>query len=275
MRKLATSQLKELPIAAIEIGDMQPRKFFEEQSLIELASSLKEKGALQPVVVRPKNGGYEVIMGARRLKAAQIAQLKKYPAFVVQTLNDSEALEIALTENMQREDLTPFEEAWGILRLMKDFNYSAKDVCSKLNKSDTFVRSRIQLLQLPKEVQQSVSEGKLSMAAATNLTKLDTAEEQVKVAGDIIRTLLSRQQAKEKIIEQIQQPKKKTISRTGRSMDALKYNKTIFQIKRLQVSMGDINLEVLSLPARDGLKIELNQLKGRITEVIKEIDGMT
>ncbi len=152
-------------------GAFQPRKHFDEESLAALADSVRERGVLQPLLVRrhPENpGGYEIIAGERRWRAAQMARLHEVPV-IVQDFNDREALEVALVENIQRADLTPLEEAEGYSRLMDEFDHTQEDLARAVGKSRSHVANMMRLLGLPEPVKHLVNEGKLSAGHARAL----------------------------------------------------------------------------------------------------------
>ena len=278
MAKLVNIQTQGLPLKTLELGAIQLRKFFDEEKLNELASSLKEKGALQPILVRPlseKDGKkYEVIMGARRLKAAQIAGFRDIPAYVIKKISDPEALEMALTENLQREDLTPFEEAWAILRLIKEHGYSEKDVCRRLNKSDSFVRKRLTLLRLPEPVQKYISDGKLALESVSHLAKLPSPEKQIEMAGEIVASTLSVEETKEMIVEEIKQIGRKKTKRVKVRSKEVTDTKVVLAIKRLEYLLEDLDLRKLSLSKRENIKVDLKRLKKQLERIIEEIEIM-
>jgi ParB family transcriptional regulator, chromosome partitioning protein len=158
----AVEQLRELPIELISPNRRQPRERFDEQALAALAASLSERGMLQPVLVRPRPGGsYELIAGERRWRAAQIAGLKSVPA-LVRSREDWEALELALIENMAREDLSPIEEARACAALVEELGLTREDVGRRVGRGRVAVSNLIRLLDLPEEAIGLVQQGALS-----------------------------------------------------------------------------------------------------------------
>jgi len=275
MAKLVNIQTQGLPLKTLELGALQLRKFFNEERLNELVSSLKEKGILQPILVRTlseKDGKkYEVIIGARRLKAAQIAGFKEIPAYVIEKISDPEALEMALTENLQREDLTPFEEAWGILRLMKEYQYSIKDITKKLNKSDSFVRSRLTLLRLPETVQKYVSNGKLTMETALPLAKLDSPEKQIEMTERIVSETLTGDEAKEMVKAALSKQRRRKKELAPQRV-ATEWKEVESQSEKLIMLLENLDIHKISFPTRENIKAVLSKLRKVVTKVLQEIE---
>lgn len=170
--------LREIPIEQLKPNPYQPRKTFVREQLEELAQSIKEKGVLQPLLVRKSSqaGSFEIIAGERRWRAAQIAKLHTLPA-VVKEISDRDALEIGLIENLQREDLNAVEEAGAFLKLTDEFGYSAEQIAQVIGKSRSHVANIMRLLQLPRPVVQMITEGKLSAGQARPLIGHPLAEQ--------------------------------------------------------------------------------------------------
>ena len=164
-------------IEEIQPNPFQPRKSFSVEPLQELVESIREKGILQPLLVRRKGDGYELIAGERRWRAAQRAGIREIP-ILVRDVSDSEMLEISLIENIQRENLNPIEEAEAYRRLMEQFHLTQEEISKKVGKDRTTVANTIRLLKLPLEVKQSLTEGKISMGHARAFLSLDGVEKQ-------------------------------------------------------------------------------------------------
>jgi ParB family chromosome partitioning protein len=167
-----------LPVEMLAPSPLQPRKHFDETALSELAASVKEKGILQPLLVRPdpnREGYYEIIAGERRWRAAQRAQIHDVPV-LVRELSDSEVLEVALIENLQRQDLSAVEEGRGYQRLIDDFSHTQEEISEIVGKSRARVANMLRLLQLPEGVQRLIDDGKLSAGQARPLIGLKNAE---------------------------------------------------------------------------------------------------
>ena len=161
-------QETKIPIANLKPSPSQPRRLFNKNSINELADSIKAKGLVQPLVVRPSpsdSNSYEIIAGERRWRAAQIAQLHEVPA-VIRNFNDTEALEIAIIENVQRSDLSPIEEAAGYKRLVENHGHTQEDLSGIVGKSRSHIANIIRLLSLPQSIQDMITEGKISSGHA-------------------------------------------------------------------------------------------------------------
>ena len=166
-----------VPVAAIEPNPDQPRRHFDDAALDELAGSIIKQGLLQPIVLRPHpySGGYQIIAGERRWRAAQRAQLHELPA-LIRELSDSETLEIAIVENVQRQDLNAVEEAEAYQRLIGDFGHSQEAVGKLVGKSRSHIANLMRLLDLPRPVRDMVADGRLSMGHARALVTAPDAE---------------------------------------------------------------------------------------------------
>ena len=164
----SSNQETKISIANLKPSPSQPRRLFDKNSINELAESIKSKGLVQPILVRPspsESGSYEIIAGERRWRAAQIAQLHEVPA-VVRQLDDIEALEIAIIENVQRSDLSPIEEAAGYKRLIENHGHTQEALSEIVGKSRSHIANIIRLLGLPQSIQDMISEGKISSGHA-------------------------------------------------------------------------------------------------------------
>lgn len=171
-------------MSQIRINPRQPRKHFSQAHLAELAASIKESGVIQPLIVRKAYPGYELIAGERRLRASKLAGLSKVPV-VVRKSSDLDQLEVALVENLQRQDLSPIEEAQGYERLQKEFSLTQEEVAKKVGKDRTTVANLVRLLKLPPSVQHMVQSGELSMGQARALLSLETSRQQEEIAAKI------------------------------------------------------------------------------------------
>ena len=168
-----------LPIEAIKPSTLNPRRDFDDEELQELADSIREKGVVQPLVVRPLNGtgpGYEIVAGERRWRAAQVAQEHTVPV-IIKHYSDAEALEVAIIENIQRTDLNPIEEATGYMELIERFSYKQEELARKIGKSRSHLANMLRLLKLPSDVQALIRDGKLSIGHARPLIGQEDASE--------------------------------------------------------------------------------------------------
>ena len=176
----------QIPVEKIRAGSLQPRRTFSPGALEELVASIREKGVLQPVLVRPTPDGYELVAGERRFRAAEAAGLSTIPA-VVRRLSDREALEAALVENIQRADLNAIELAEGYQRLMHDFSLSQEQVAGRVGKDRATVANTVRILKLPPTVRQAVADGRLSAGHARALLSAPAEH-----ASSICETVLRR-----------------------------------------------------------------------------------
>jgi ParB family chromosome partitioning protein len=168
----------------------QPRKGFDEGKLTELANSIKEKGIIEPLIVRKTDGGYELIVGERRWRAAQRAGLKEVPV-IVRDVTTAEAMELALIENLQREDLNPLEEAEAYKRLMEEFHYTQEELAKRIGKDRATVANAVRLLKLPQEIKAHLADESISSGHARTLLGLNSPEEQKMACSKIIKRGLS------------------------------------------------------------------------------------
>jgi len=188
---------RNLRIAEIRPGRFQPRRPISQESIRDLSESIKEKGVIQPVLVRRSpDGGYELIAGERRLRACQKLGLASIPAMIRQA-TDQEALEMALVENLQRENLNPMEEARGYQRLAREFNLTQEEMARKVGKERPTVSNALRLLSLPPEVQAMVEDGSLSAGHARAVLMAEDRKRQVWLAGVLVRKGLTVRQAEE------------------------------------------------------------------------------
>lgn len=174
-----------IKISEIRPNPYQPRKNFDENSLKELADSIRERGVFQPVLVRKSLKGYELIAGERRMKASKMAGLKEIPA-VVLDFDDADMMEVSLLENVQREDLSPIEEAEGYNQIIKKLGYTQDELSKKISKSRTYITNILRLLKLPPKVQEMVNKGKITYGHARALLGLNDEDKIVELANRIV-----------------------------------------------------------------------------------------
>ena len=205
-----TAELKSgeqmMKINMVEPNRDQPRRNFEEDALIELADSIKQYGVLQPLIVRKRNDYYEIIAGERRWRAAKMAGVKEVPV-IIKEYNEQEILEIALIENIQRENLNPIEEAMAFKKLLEEFNLKQDEVAERVSKSRTAVTNSMRLLKLDQRVQQMIIDDMISTGHARALLAIDDPEQQYVLANRIFDEKLSVRET-EKLIKEIKNPKK-------------------------------------------------------------------
>ena len=192
-------------ISKVEPNREQPRRYFEEDALHELADSIKQFGILQPLLVQKKGDYYEIIAGERRWRAAKMAGLKEVPV-IIKDYTKQEVVEIALIENIQRENLNPIEEALAYKRLLNEFKLKQDEVAERVSKSRTAVTNSMRLLKLDEKIQQMIIDDMISTGHARALLALDNKEEQYNLANRIFDEKLSVRDV-ENIIRQIKNPK--------------------------------------------------------------------
>lgn len=198
-----------LPISEIEPNRSQPRKEFDEKALAELADSISRHGLLQPLLVRPLTlGGYQIVAGERRYRASRMAGLKELPV-IIRELSDTETMEIALIENLQREDLTPIEEALGYKVLIEEHGFSQEETAQSVGKSRPAVANALRLLKLPDSIIEYLNDGKISAGHARALLSLENEEQMLTVANEIASKDLSVRQT-EKLCKDVQKIKPET-----------------------------------------------------------------
>jgi len=181
----AGARLRDVPVESLVPNPLQPRKTFAPEALEELAASIRTSGVLQPIVVRPRGDQYEILVGERRWRAAQQAGLPRVPA-IVRDSSDSEALELALVENLLREDLNPLEEAHAYQRLLAEFGWTQEDLARRIGKNRSSIANALRLLRLPDVIQEDLRLGRLTMGHARALLGLATPAAQLRVREQIL-----------------------------------------------------------------------------------------
>src|SRR5918911_4050812 len=199
-------KFEELPVSAIRPNSRQPRTSFPEAGIRELAASIKEVGILQPLVVRPTPGGFELIAGERRLRAAKEADLERVPVLIRQAGED-ESMELALVENLQRENLSPLETAAAYQTLMDGFGLTKERLARRLGKSRAAVTNTLRLVHLPENIQALLSEGKISEGHARALLGLANEEQMTRLAQRVVDEKLSVRKTEELVREMLGNPR--------------------------------------------------------------------
>ncbi len=179
IRNIDESSVSTLPIKQIQAADNQPRKMFTQEALQELADSIRQKGILQPVLVRPHGDRYQIVAGERRFRAAMLAGLEKVPV-IISDISDNEKLEIALIENIQREDLTPIEEAEAYKHMIETLSISQEEVAEKVGKKRSTVTNSLRLLKLSQDMQKAINDGEITAGhARALLSVLNPADQRI------------------------------------------------------------------------------------------------
>lgn len=225
-----------IAIKDIKRNKFQPRKFFNKESLEELTNSIKSRGVIQPIVVRPdksNDGKYEIIAGERRWLASQNAGLNEVPVVILQNVDDVKSLEFAIVENVQRQDLNAIEEARGYQKLIDEFDYNQEKLSQFIGKSRSYIANSLRLLALPNDVLIMVEKGDLSPGHARSLIGLNNS---VEIAKKILQKKLSVRQA-ETLVKQFRNKKLKLI--TKKDANILDLQKDLEQKTGLSVSINN------------------------------------
>jgi len=195
--KFVVGSTSHIPVEQIEANPFQPRTHFEEEALFELAESIRVQGIIQPVTVRKMGyDKYQLISGERRFRASQLVGLKTIPAYI-RVANDQEMLEMALLENIQRENLDAIEVAISYKRLIEECNLTQEELSERMSKQRSTVTNYLRLLKLPAEIQLAIREGKISMGHARSLINIEDKDQQLALYNEIINNQLSVRQIEE------------------------------------------------------------------------------
>lgn len=255
-----------LPVAQIQPGRYQPRRHFDEASLAELADSIERHGVMQPITVRVvAMNSYEIIAGERRWRAAKLAKLESIPV-ILREISDTEALELALIENIQRADLNPLEEAAGYQRLIDEFGYTQEKLSSEVGKSRSHIANLLRLLKLPESIKKRIDSGELTMGHARALLMAKDPEE---LAQRIIEIGLSVRQAEDLakgIVPSAETPGSEPASTRTRSYSP--------RTKASAKSEDVMQLENM-LAESLGLRVSIDTRGGQAGEVIISYDSLT
>lgn len=202
-----SNEIGKLKVSSITPNKLQPRQNFDNTKLSELKDSIKEKGIIQPVIVRSTEGGYELIAGERRFRAAKELSYEEIPA-IVREVSDADSLELSLIENIQREELNPVEEAHAYMNLIEKFNFSQEEVSKAVGKNSSTISNTLRLLTLPQLIQDYISRALISMGHAKAILSLPTDRSRIRFAKKIMKKNLSVRQAEELIRQKLQRPVK-------------------------------------------------------------------
>lgn len=215
-----------LPIDKVQPNKGQPRKRFNPDELAELADSIKQNGILQPLLVRKQGDHYEIVAGERRYQAARLAGLDEVPV-IIKEISDEEVFKLALIENLQRSDLTPLEEAQGYRQLIKEKGLTQEELAKALSKSRSAITNTLRLLDLPKEVQELVDDGKLTAGHARAILAVPSEEGRIKLAEKVVSERLSVRQTEslaplfsvtENVEKPVRIPQPQSFKRAARQM---------------------------------------------------------
>ena len=220
----------------IKPNENQPRKSFDEEKLEELATSIKEHGLIQPVILRKAEIGYEIVAGERRWRACRKAGLKEIPC-IVKELTDEQNMLVAIIENMQREDLNPIEEAEGLNQMIVSFGMTQEQVSKSVGKSRPYITNALRLLKLPEAVKNFVSEGKLTTGHARAIAGIGDPEKQLELAKLVLEKNLSVRELEKLIKENYVQKKKNSRKKIEKSADVIRVEEDLKQIMGTKVNL--------------------------------------
>ena len=252
-------EIIDINLSDLRANPYQPRKVFNDEALNDLAESIKEHGVFQPIIVKKSIKGYEIIAGERRVRASKLAGLEKIPA-IIRNLNDEQMMEIALLENLQRENLSAIEEAVAYKSMIEKLNLTQEELSKKVGKSRSHITNILGLLRLPKEVQEMVATNKLSMGHARVLSKLEDNDKILEMARQIVERKIPvrelEQQAEDNAKKVKIERKVKTINNDFKYVEELLREKLDTKVKikdkKIEISftnVADLNriLEVLNV----------------------------
>ncbi|KPK41387.1 MAG: hypothetical protein AMJ78_05670 [Omnitrophica WOR_2 bacterium SM23_29] len=209
-----------LKLDEISPSKFQPREVIDPEKQKELILSIKEKGVIQPIVVRPKGSGYELIAGERRLRAAKELGFSQLPA-IIKDVKDDEALEISLIENIQRQDLNPIEEAQAYQRLIDEFSLTQEETSQKVGKDRASVANTLRLLKLPEKIKEEIYLGRISMGHAKAILMLESKEAQLELCNKIVKRGLSVREAEYFIRRKLAGPSRRRLKRRSPEIQAI------------------------------------------------------
>jgi len=228
----------QIPLDEIRSNPYQPRKTFSEESLNELADSIREYGVFQPIIVKKCVKGYEIVAGERRTKAARMVGLDKIPA-IIKDFTDEEMMDIALLENIQREDLNPIDEAQSVANILSSRNLTQEDFAKKFGKSRSYITNLLGLLRLPDEIKDKVKSGKLSMSHARSLSKIEDEEKIRNLASRIEKEGLNVRE-----IEKILSKKNPSVKNSKKQIDFQIYEDAISDVIGNKVKITNKKIEI-------------------------------
>lgn len=247
-----------LPVNLILEPDFQLRVKYDEEELLNLGNSLEAEGMFYPLLVNDRDGKYELIIGSRRKRAAQLKGFLEVPAIVLKIDDPAHVLRIALTENLQRQDLDPFEEARGFLRLIYEYKMSQKEVAKSLSQSEPFINKRLALLALPEAVQEFIAKGELGLHYVSTIAKIPTGEDQTRYARLAIEKNLTQAELRA-FIAQEKDDYQRVVTK-GVSIEKIIARATI-QKKWFRNIVGKMNFKNMTAQERSQIVNELRDLE--------------
>jgi ParB family chromosome partitioning protein len=265
----ASNALDSIEISKIHTNPKQPRTVFDTKGLEELKQSIVENGVIQPVTVRKMNGGYELITGERRLRAVIELGYEGIPAYVIEVKSEEKMLELALVENVQREDLNPIELAKAYEQLQTEYRLSQEDVARKVGKDRATVANFIRLLKLPADVQESVGRGEISMGHARAITGLSSRSEQIRIWKKTVSGAWSVRKVEEEVRKLTEAADKPSGSKSAKRSPYFSEAEN-----RIRTLLGT---QVKIVPSGKGGRIEIHYYSeddlDRVIELFQRIEG--
>ena len=238
-----------LDINNVTPNPRQPRTAFNKDSLDELSASIQEQGIIEPILVRMRAGKYELVAGERRWRAAKLAGIKLIPA-IVKEFRDQQSLELAIVENLQREDLNPLDEAEGYAKLIAEFNLTQDEVAKKVSKNRSTVTNMLRILKLPEKMKQALGKGKITLGHARALLAIEDAKEQMETFKKILADNLNVRD-----VEAVAGIKPRKIKKGGRKRAFTKNAELNALVEKLTTHFGT-KIKVLGTPERGKIEID-------------------
>ena len=248
--QLETSEITEVPLEKIFSNPEQPRQWFNPATLQQLADSIKAKGLIEPLIATPRDDGYQLVAGERRLKAAKLAGLKTVPIIIKTAISRQEQLEISLVENLQREDLNPIEKALAYQNLLRQFHLRQEDLCQQLGKPRSSIANTLRLLSLSSKIKKTIQEGKISEGHGRAILSVKGTVNQRRLARAIIQQKLTVREA-ENLAQKLKQ---KFPTRKKRSVQTPEFNHWEEKLQHLlgtKVRIGKKKIELFYYSTED------------------------
>jgi ParB family chromosome partitioning protein len=249
--ELEQAEIKKVPSELILPNPFQPRKIFNQESLDELAASIKEFGIIQPLLVRPRGENYQLIAGERRLRASKIAGLSEVPV-IMRYMTDTEMAELAMIENLQREDLHFLEEAEGFSNLIANFNITQESLAKRMGKSQSFIANKLRLLKLSDQIRKEIFDQRLTERHARAILRLEDEKTQLEILEIISQKRFNVKQTEEFIEKYIEN------STNKKSQDELSKQRVTKIVKDVRIFINTIN-SVASQMKKNGMEIDYKQ----------------
>ncbi|RJQ34822.1 ParB/RepB/Spo0J family partition protein [Candidatus Parcubacteria bacterium] len=267
-------EMPRIPLDKIRENAVSLRLDYDQDSLEELGDSIRDKGQIQPVIVQPGDGDwFDLVIGSRRFRAAKLNGHQDIAGYIIDPRSPPELLLMALAENLQRVDLNPFEEAQGFLRLMKEYGLTQKAVADGVNKSDQYIKRRLQLLSMPEEVVSLVSDQRLGLQYIETLARLPSGDDQVRLARSVIRNGLTLEELRVLVVRELNEPARPT--RTTRELTPIKITARVGEFMSfLQKTHRRLNLRRVNAAEKQAVLKALKELEDEVRLLRAAITGV-